>query len=150
MSFQTRKSLDFLYWSLALHLYKFGYFYVTEGRSLVKDISNSINTARYSNKNVSKILPNIETINKVLSINLPVKLTPDMKHLILSQSFARLVKSRQVWAYDNGKLVKGSPFSSYAEAQVAIGLGRESVAIRRNIDTGKLYLKRYSFYSKIQ
>jgi hypothetical protein len=26
MSFQTRKSIDFVYWSLALHLHKFGYF----------------------------------------------------------------------------------------------------------------------------
>ena len=150
MSFQTRKNLDFFYWSLALHLFKFGYFYVAEGRSLVKDISNSINTARYSNKNVSNLLPNIDSINKVLSINLPVKLTADMNHLILSQSFARLVTLRQVWIYDNGQLVIGSPFSSYAEAQVAIGLPRNSVAIRRNIDTDKLYLKRYSFYSNKQ
>jgi hypothetical protein len=148
MSFQTRKSLDFVYWTLSLHLYKFDYFFVVEGRSLVKDISNSINTARYSNNIVSNKLPNIDTINKVLSINLPVKLIADMNHLILSQSFARLLTSRQVWVYDNGILILGSPFSSYAEAQEAIGIPQNSLAIRRNIDKDKLYLKRYSFYSK--
>lgn len=73
-----------------------------------------------------------------------------MNHLILSQSFAKLVTYRQVWVYYNGKLVKGNPFSSYAAAQVAIVISRNSVAVRRNIDTGKLYLKRYSFFSKKQ
>ena len=150
MSFQTRKGIDFVYWSLALNLHKFGYFYVPEGRSLVKNISNSINTARYSNKKTSAILPSLETINNVLSLDLPIKLTPDMNHLILSQTFAKLVTSRQVWVYDNGKLVIGSPFTSYAKAQLAIGIPKYSVAIRRNIDTGKLYLKRYSFYSNKQ
>ena len=92
----------------------------------------------------------IDQINKVLSIKLPVKLTPDMNHLITSQKFAKLITSRSVWVYDNGKLVIGSPFDSYAEAQTAIGISRTSVAVRRNIDTGKLYLQRYSFYSNKQ
>jgi hypothetical protein len=34
-----------------------------------------------------------------------------------------------------------------ADAQEAIGIPRTSVAIRRNIDTGKSYLNRYTFYS---
>jgi hypothetical protein len=50
LNFQTRKSVDFFFWCLAIHLHKYGYFYLPEGRSLVLDILNSINTARYSNK----------------------------------------------------------------------------------------------------
>lgn len=38
--FQTRKSEDFYYWSLALHLHKFGYFYLPEGLLLFYKISN--------------------------------------------------------------------------------------------------------------
>jgi hypothetical protein len=70
-----------------------------------------------------------------------------MNHLVLAPNFAKLITSRSVWVYDNGDLVIGSPFESYAEAQAAIGIPRTSVAVRRNIDTGKLYLQRYSFYS---
>jgi hypothetical protein len=73
-----------------------------------------------------------------------------MNHLVLSQLFARLVASRKVWVYDNGDLVIVSPFTTYAEAQNAIGLPRNSSAVKRNIDTGKLYLKRFSFYSNKQ
>ena len=144
------KSIDFIYWCLAIHLHKYGYFYTSEGRSLVLDISKSINTARYSNKPNPVKLIGLDQINKILSIDLPIKLTPEMNHLILSQRFAKLISSRSVWVYDNGKLVTGSPFASYAEAQGSIGISRTSVVVRRNIDTGKLYLQRYSFYSNKQ
>jgi hypothetical protein len=104
MTFQTRKGLDFIYWCLALHLHKYGYFYTPEGRSLEVNISNSINTARYSNKLEPVKLTELYQINKVLSIDLPVKLTSDMTHLILAQRFAKLITLRSVWVYDNGKL----------------------------------------------
>jgi hypothetical protein len=150
MNFQTRKGIDFIYWCLVLHLHKYGYFYTSEGRSLALDISKSINTARYSNNPNQVKLIELDQINEVLSIDLPVKLTPEMNHLVLSQRFAKLTTSRLVWVYDNGKLITGSPFVNYAEAQSAIGISRKSVAVRRNIDTGKLYLQRYSFYSTEQ
>lgn len=35
MPFKTRKSEDFYFWSIALHLHKLGYFYLLEGRVLV-------------------------------------------------------------------------------------------------------------------
>lgn len=73
-----------------------------------------------------------------------------MTHLILAQNFSKLINTRNVWVYDKGVLLNGSPFLSYAEAQEALGISRISVAVRRNIDTGKLYLKRFSFYSKKQ
>ena len=150
MNFQTRKGIDFIYWCLAIHLHKYGYFYTSEGRSLVLEISKSINKARYSNNPNPVKLIELDQINKVLSIDLPIKLNPEMKHLVLSQRFAKLITSRSVWVYDSGKLVTGSPFASYSEAQHAIGISRTSVAVRRNVDTGKLYLQRYLFYSNKQ
>ena len=148
MSFKSRKNVNFFYWAFALYLHKYGYFSVKEGRSLVNNISNSINTARYSNKNSLSILQNLDIINSVLSIDLPVKLTPEMNHLTLSQSFARLVNLRQIWVYDDLKLISGSPFSSNADAQEAIGIAINSLAVGRNIDTGKNILNVIHFTHK--
>lgn len=81
-----------------LRIHKYGYFYMPEGRSLVLEISKSINTARYSNKPDSVKLVELDQINKVLSLDLPVKLTPDMSHLALlrTQRFAKLITLRSV------------------------------------------------------
>lgn len=83
------------------------------------NISNSINSARYSNKFNSVKLVELDEINKVLTIDLPIKLTRDMNHLVLSQKFAKLIISRSVWVYENEVLVSESHFQSYAEAQAA-------------------------------
>jgi hypothetical protein len=48
LPFQTRKSEDFYFWSIALHLHKLGYFYLPEGRILVYKISKYVNKGRYS------------------------------------------------------------------------------------------------------
>lgn len=150
LPFQTRKKLDFLYWCLALHLHKFGFYYTNLGRSLVLHISKSINTSRYSNNPNLIEVPKLDFINEVLSLNLPFKITPKTTHLELAQKFSKLVENRKIWVYENNVLVSGSPFVSYAEAQKAIGIARTSRAISRNIDTGKLYLNRFSFYSNKQ
>lgn len=70
-----------------------------------------------------------------------------MSHLALAQPFSRLVTSRSIYAYDMGILVAGSPFGTYGDALVAIGKPRTSAAVKRYIDTGKLYMGRYTFYS---
>jgi hypothetical protein len=46
MPFQTRKGVDFYFWSIALHLHKLGYFYLKEGFNLVSEISKYINNGR--------------------------------------------------------------------------------------------------------
>jgi len=84
MPFQTRKDIDFCFLCLSLYLYKYDYFYLSEGRSLVLNISKSINKARYSNKPLKLNLLSLDDINKVLFIDLPIKLTTDMNHLTLS------------------------------------------------------------------
>lgn len=49
--------------------------------------------------------------------------------------------------YDNGKLVEGSPFASYAKAALALGNVNISSIISKKIGTNKLYKKRYLFVS---
>lgn len=78
MPFQTRKAKDFYFWCLALHLQKFGYFYLTEGRILVYNISKYTNKSRYSTNLTTVIAPSISEINKVLNLKLDVILQPDM------------------------------------------------------------------------
>ena len=147
MPFQTRKSVDFLYWCLALHFHKFGHFYLPEGRALVNQIAQYVNSGRYSNNPNKVNAPDLSNIMNVLRLTLPVVLTPTMSHLHLAQAFSSLVNVRNVWVYDNGRLLNSQPFTSYADAQDAIGIPRTRVAIRRTIDTGKSYLNRYTFYS---
>ena len=147
MPFQTRKSVDFLYWCLALHFHKLGHFYLPEGRSLVNQIAQYINSGRYTNNPDKVNAPYLSNIENVLGLTLPVTLTPEMSHLHLAQSFSSLVNVRNILVYDNGTLLNSQPFTSFADASEAIGLPRTSVAVRRNIDTGKAYLNRYTFYS---
>jgi hypothetical protein len=45
----------------------------------------------------------------VLRLTLPVVLTPEMSHLHLAQAFSSLVNVRNVWVYDNGKLLNSKP-----------------------------------------
>ena len=89
----------------------------------------------------------MSNIENVLGLTLPVALTPEMSHLHLAQSFSSLVNVRNILVYDNGTLLNSQPLTSFADASEAIGLPRTSVAVRRNIDTGKAYLNRYTFYS---
>lgn len=51
--------------------------------------------------------------------------------------------------YDNGKLVVGSPFSSYTQAALALGNINVSSVISKKIDTDKLYKGRYQFESSV-
>ena len=126
-------------------------FYTPEGRQLANSISLFINDGRYSNK-PGKVIeaPTEGNIQSVLELPLQVTLTPDMTHLQLSRLFTTLrgKDGFSVWVYDHGVLVNGSPFPSYSDAHQSIGLPRTSRAIGRSLDTGKLYLSRYSFYSR--
>lgn len=147
LEFQTRKGEDFYYWCLLLHLHKFGYFYTTEGKILVFQISNYINDGRYtSNPNKGK-KPDFNTIQKVLNMNLPIKLAPEMLHVELAKAFAKLIKNRNIWVYDNGFLINSQPFTSFSTAMKAIGYSANSIAARRTLDTGKVVKGRYTFYS---
>ena len=151
LRFQTRKFTDFQYWAVALHLHKFGYFYTREGRALLSAIAKSINSSRYStNPDGPVIQPSLRLIQKLLATLPLVELTPQMTHLMLSKAYT-VAKGKSeyiVYVYHYGALLLGSPFTTYADAHEAIGVARSSRAIGRTIDTGKLYLGRYRFYSR--
>ena len=91
--------------------------------------------------------PDLNTIQKVLNLNLPIKLTPEMLHVELAKAFAKLIKNRNIWVYDNGVLMNSQPFTSFSGAMEAIGYSPKSVAARRTLDTGKIVKGRYTFYS---
>lgn len=117
---------------------------------MVLSIANYINKRRYSTASVVVKAPTLEAINQVLSLVLPVTLAPEMSHFKLSQMFARLVKNRTIWEYDNGTLVNVKPFYTQSSAVNAVGIPSNTSIIKRYIDTGKLYLNRYTFYSTKQ
>lgn len=147
LKFQSCKLVDFYYWCLSLYLHKLGHFYLPQGQALVLAISQFINTSRYSTASVVATKPLLDSILHVLALVVPIMLTPTMAHLVLSQSMARLIICQSVWVYNNEQLVSGSPFSTYAAALEAIGQPRTSTGVRRTIDTGKLFINRYTFHS---
>lgn len=108
-------------------------------------IINYINDARYSTNPLVVQSPSIESILRVLNLVLPIRVTPSITHTHLAQRSSRLVTNRTVYVYDNHKLIEGSPFYSYRDALTAINKPRTSSRIKRNIDTGKLYLGRFAF-----
>lgn len=127
-------------------MHKFGYIYLTEGRKLTVAISAFVNKSRYSTspKQVNTPIIDIALFNQ----SLPVTLTPEMTHLELAQSFAKIYKTRGVWVYDNNVLVKGSPFMGNTAAATSVGLNRTTRAVARYLDTGKSYQGRYQFTTK--
>nr|YP_010470483.1 LAGLIDADG endonuclease [Inonotus hispidus]UVF37971.1 LAGLIDADG endonuclease [Inonotus hispidus] len=148
MPFQTRKAGDFYYWSLVLHLHKFGYFYLPEGCILVYKISQYVNKGRYSTKPNRFLATSFSDIKQVLALKLPVTLKPEMSHTDLAKAFARIFNKNSIWVYDNGILLNEKPFTSFMSAMEAIGYSKTSTAARRSIDTGKVLGGRYTFYSK--
>lgn len=148
MPFQTRKAEDFYYWSLVLHLHKFGYFYLPEGRILVYKISQFVNKGRYSTNPNRFLAISLSEITQVLALKLPVTLKPEMSHTDLAKAFARIFNKHSIWVYDNGFLLNEKPFTSFMSAMEAIGYSKTSIAARRSIDTGKVVGGRYTFYSK--
>jgi hypothetical protein len=148
MPFQTRNSEDFLFWCLVLHLYKQGYTYLLEGRALVYLISQYFNDGRYSTNVNRGETPILSKIKQILNMKLPITLQPEILYIDLARAFARTIKTRSIWVYDKGELIKGSPFSSHRSAMEAIGFSKNSIAAHRNIDTGKFIGGRFTFYSK--
>nr|QCQ69141.1 Homing endonuclease [Powellomyces hirtus] len=74
--FQSIKGVYFLFWCIVVHLHKYGYFYLTEGKALVYQISCFINSGRYSTNPTPGPVIELDSIKKVLSLDLPVALSP--------------------------------------------------------------------------
>ena len=87
MAIQSRKQTDFYFWSIVLHLHKFGYFYLQEGKNLTYKISQYVNNNRYSTNPNPGQTPSLAEVNKVINLNLPVTLTPSMLHGDLARAY---------------------------------------------------------------
>lgn len=134
-------------------MHKLGYYFLDEGRELILNISNTINKNRYTTNPRLVPLPTKTEILKVTSLIAPFDITTGLDHTKLAQSYSRSLGSRKgfsVHIFENGVEILNSPFSSYNKGHQAIGLSGSSKAIGRNINTGKAFLGKYTFYSALK
>lgn len=141
----TRKSVDYQLWRAALLLKVHGYFFLPDGKALFMDIANILNK-RYSTTsslNTEKIISNIfSRLEAILSTTPSFKVKDSIPHINNVRAFSRLNglnQQKTVYIYKNDKLISGSPFTSYLQAHLTLGLNSNSMACTRYIDTGKLY-----------
>ena len=152
LEFKSRKAVDFKYWEVAVKLKALGYTTKPEGKKCLIEISKCMNNKRYST--------NLEA-GKTLSLDVICKIfySPPIFDLASGLSYkaysdiAKVSKKGNlgfgVNVYDMDKLVKGSPFSSYTQAALAMGNINISSVISKKIDTGKLYKQRFKFESSV-
>lgn len=150
--FKSRKAVDFQYWEVAVKLKALGYTTKPEGKKCLIEISKYINNKRYStNLEVAKA-PGLDEICKIFECPPVFDLASGLSYKAYSD-IAKVAKKGNVGfgvnVYDNGKLVEGSPFSSYTQAALALGNINISSAIFKKIDTGKLYKQRFNFESSV-
>lgn len=143
LEFQTRKKVDFIYWCLMLYIHKFGYFYLAQGRQMAMQIAASSNAHRYSTSGENVHVPDLNAIIEFINMQLPVKLQPNQNHTQFARHFVKHMGPQDIWVYDFGTLVPGSPFQTKASAGRSVGANQ--ITVKRFLDTNKLYLDRYSF-----
>jgi hypothetical protein len=132
-------------------LHKLGYKYQPEGRKLILLIASYINSRYSTNINSPVSEPSFEIIQKVLSGTPPIDISTGKSHFTLSREYTILKGGRKgfpVHVYKEGVEIELSPFRTYGEAQIAIGLPAKNRTVSRYIDTGKLYKGLYIFCSK--
>jgi hypothetical protein len=149
----THKEMDFKLWRIALMLKIHGYYYLPEGKKLFLDISDVLNK-RYSTgsiENLDTIIVDIfNRYQAILLINSPFSIEDNIPHVDNARKFRLENKSdlpKTIYIYENGKLIKGSPFNSYSSAHKALGLKSTSNTCNRYLDTNRLYKSKYIFTS---
>lgn len=152
LEFKSRKGVDFKLWEIAVKLRALGYTTQPEGKRCLIEINNYINNKRYStNLEVAKA-PSILSINKIFECPPVFDLSSGLSYKAYSDIAKKAKKGSKgfgVNVYDNGKLISGSPFSSYTQAALAMGNINISSKISNKIDTGKLYKNRFKFESTV-
>ena len=150
----TFKEKDFKLWKIALKLKIHGYYYLPEGKKLFLDISDVLNKRDNTGdiKNINTIIADIfNRYQSILLINPPFDIKNNIPHVDNVRKFNAENKSdipKTIYIYENGKLIKGSPFNSYSNAHKALGLKSSSNTCNRYIDTNRLYKDKYIFSSK--
>jgi len=134
---------------LAVKLKALGYTTKPEGKKCFVEINKYINK-RYTTSTQLIEAPNLKSIYELLNSPPVYDLYSGLSYKALSDIVKVSNKGNLgygVNVYDNGVLVKGSPFSSYTQAALALGNINISSAISKKIDTDKLYKGRYRFES---
>lgn len=151
LTFRSRKATDFKYWEVAVKLKALGYNTKPEGKESILEISKYINKRYSTNLGVAKT-PDLKKISKIF-LGPPVY---DLASGLSYKAYSDIAKAAKkgnkgygVNVYDNGELVKGSPFPSYTQAALALGNINISSVITKKIDTGKLYKNRFKFESSV-
>ncbi|KAJ3213411.1 hypothetical protein HK099_007407 [Clydaea vesicula] len=150
----TNKVIDFKLWRMALILKIYGYYYLSEGKTLFLDISDILNK-RYNPSAQKNINLRIEEIfnryQLILLKNPPFNVENCISHVDNVRDYRLKIKSdiqKTIYIYENGKLIKGSPFSSFSNAHKALGLKSTSNTCNRYLDTNRLYKSKFIFTSK--
>ena len=131
LTFFTKKGLDFKDWRTVILLKNKRLHLTDSGQILIKSICKRINSYR-------------------LTTNLNNKITSSNQDtLSIDKKIEELLATGQIWVYDKGLLVNGSPFNNFKEIVKALGFTKRSKSyIIKFMDTGKQYKYRYTFYSK--
>lgn len=154
LNMYTRKAIDFKLWKVALLLKIQGYYLLPEGKKLFLDISDVLNK-RYSTRstgNIDEIIKGIfERSKLILAKDPPFNVESNIPHVdnVRVYSIAnRAKRPNTIYLYEDGNLVKGSPFASYSATHKWLGLKTTSNTCNRYIDTNRLYKNKYIISSK--
>ncbi len=132
-----------------------GYYFIPEGKKLFLDIADIINNKRYTTRstgNLDDIIAGIFERSKIiLAKDPPFDVKSNIPHIDNVRAFSianRSEKPNTVYLYEDGNLVKDSPFASYSAAHKWLGLKPSSNTCNRYIDTNRLYKNKYIISSK--
>jgi len=98
----------------------------------------------------TKITDIFSRYQSILLIDPPFNIENNIPHVDNVKKFSVENKSnlpKTIFIYENGKLIKGSPFNSYSSAHNALGLKSTSNTCNRYVDTNRLYKSKYIFTS---
>lgn len=151
LEFKSRKAVDFQYWEVAVKLKALGFTTKPEGKKCFIEINKYINKRYSTNLEVAKA-PDLEEIYKIFECPPVFDLALGLSYKAYSDIAKVSKKGNEgygVNVYDIDKIVKGSPFSSYTQAALALGSINISSVISKKIDTGKFYKQRFKFESSV-
>lgn len=151
--FQSRKKIDFYYFSVSVKLRKLGFFYTEKGKILAFDIQDCMNTKRYStNKNSQLLLVSKENIESVINQKPIFDVKSGLRHEELSYKYSLLLNKRNkkvhVYAKNENNLwieLSNSPFLSYSKCNKELGLSQSTIQVY--IDSNRIYSEKYLFTS---
>lgn len=121
------------------------------GRPFLLTIAGYMNSNRYTtNPKGVPSAPDYGLLYNLLSGPSPINPNSNLTHEVLTRELSVAKGARQgygVHVYENGVEVQGSPFNTYAAANVYLGLQPTGRTVYRYLDTNKLYRGKYSFRS---